>query len=231
MIVPATDNSPPITVHWPPATEYAARLAARRERIAALDRTHLLISNSRLVLACAGAILFWLAFVSAVAVAAVAGARVARVRRAGRPARAPVSANRSREERGALVRARSQSARRPLGRHRARRRRLSRRPHLRTTTSICSAARRYSSCSTRRGRAPERRRWRSGCEPARRLTRFRRARPASRSFGRCSTSARTSPSSPTSRPSAARGPSRPGRRRRRRVSRARMRVALPSWPR
>ena len=45
--------------------EYTARLAARRERIAALDRTHLLISNSRLVLACAGAILLWLAFVSA----------------------------------------------------------------------------------------------------------------------------------------------------------------------
>jgi len=56
----------PPTDHSLPGAEYTARLAARRARIAALDRTHLLISNSRLVLACAGAVLLWLAFVSAV---------------------------------------------------------------------------------------------------------------------------------------------------------------------
>jgi hypothetical protein len=49
-----------------PTTEYTARLAARRHRIAALNRTHLLISNSRLVTACLGAVLLWLAFVSGV---------------------------------------------------------------------------------------------------------------------------------------------------------------------
>ena len=56
----------PTTDPRSPGAEYTARLAARRGRIAALDRTHLLISNSRLALACAGAILLWLAFVSAV---------------------------------------------------------------------------------------------------------------------------------------------------------------------
>jgi hypothetical protein len=56
----------PTTDQSLPGAEYTARLAARRERIGALDRTHLLISNSRLVLACAGAILLWLAFVTAV---------------------------------------------------------------------------------------------------------------------------------------------------------------------
>jgi hypothetical protein len=46
-----------------PATEYSARLAARRARIAELDRSHLLISNTRLVLGIAGATLLWMAFV------------------------------------------------------------------------------------------------------------------------------------------------------------------------
>ena len=40
MTAPATGHPPPITDHWSPSTEYAARLAARREQIAALDRTH-----------------------------------------------------------------------------------------------------------------------------------------------------------------------------------------------
>ena len=48
-----------------PGAEYGRRLASRRERIAALDRTHLLISNGRLLLACGGAVLLWLAFVRA----------------------------------------------------------------------------------------------------------------------------------------------------------------------
>ena len=47
-----------------PRAEYERRLAARRARIAALDRVNLLISNSRLVLAAAGFTLLWLAFVS-----------------------------------------------------------------------------------------------------------------------------------------------------------------------
>jgi hypothetical protein len=49
----------------PPTAEYDARLAARRDRIAALDRTHLLISNGRLALAGLGAVLLWAAFVRA----------------------------------------------------------------------------------------------------------------------------------------------------------------------
>ncbi|HKB09245.1 MAG TPA: hypothetical protein VKD69_01280 [Vicinamibacterales bacterium] len=48
-----------------PRAEYERRLAARRERIAALDRVTLLISNGRLILAALGAILLWLAFVRA----------------------------------------------------------------------------------------------------------------------------------------------------------------------
>jgi hypothetical protein len=48
-----------------PRAEYERRLAERRERIAALDRITLLISNARLILAAAGAILLWLAFVRA----------------------------------------------------------------------------------------------------------------------------------------------------------------------
>ena len=64
MTASAADDRPPTTDRRPSA-EYDARLSARRERIAALDRTHLLISNSRLVLAFTGAILLWLAFVSA----------------------------------------------------------------------------------------------------------------------------------------------------------------------
>ena len=44
-------------------TEYEGRLRARRERIAALERTNLQISNLRLVVAAAGAALLWLAFV------------------------------------------------------------------------------------------------------------------------------------------------------------------------
>ncbi|HMF94269.1 MAG TPA: hypothetical protein VKE96_08250 [Vicinamibacterales bacterium] len=47
-----------------PRAEYERRLADRRERIAALDRVNLLISNVRLTLAAAGATLLWLAFVS-----------------------------------------------------------------------------------------------------------------------------------------------------------------------
>ena len=47
-----------------PRAVYESRLAFWRERTAALDRTHLLISNGRLVLACAGAVLLWMAFVT-----------------------------------------------------------------------------------------------------------------------------------------------------------------------
>jgi hypothetical protein len=49
-----------------PAAEYTARLEARRARLAELDRSHLLISNGRLITAGAGAILLWAAFVSRV---------------------------------------------------------------------------------------------------------------------------------------------------------------------
>jgi MutS domain V len=45
-----------------PRAEYERRLTARRERIAALDRINLLISNGRLVLAAVGAVLLWMAF-------------------------------------------------------------------------------------------------------------------------------------------------------------------------
>jgi MutS-like protein len=44
-----------------PRAEYERRLAARREKIASLDRVNLLISNTRLVLAAAGAIALWMA--------------------------------------------------------------------------------------------------------------------------------------------------------------------------
>jgi hypothetical protein len=47
-----------------PHAVYQGRLVLWRERIAALDRTHLLISNARLGLALAGAVLVWLAFVT-----------------------------------------------------------------------------------------------------------------------------------------------------------------------
>ena len=165
------------------------------------------------------------------AVAAVAGARVACVRRARGPARAPVSANRSREERGALVRARSQSARRPLGRHRTRRDGLPRRPLLRerprfVRPRLAVRVDEHGEDGRRRdhaGRVAASRRARS--------TRFARARPASRNFGRCSTSARTWPCSPTSRPSDAPGPWRPGRRPHRRASRAPSAWRCPFWPR
>ena len=46
-----------------PRAEYGRRLHVWRERIATFDRTHLLISNSRLVVALGGAVFFWLAFV------------------------------------------------------------------------------------------------------------------------------------------------------------------------
>ncbi|HXI31913.1 MAG TPA: hypothetical protein VNG89_25925, partial [Vicinamibacterales bacterium] len=60
-----------------PRAEYERRLAERRERIAALDRINLLLSNSRLIVAAAGAILLWLAFVRlAVSPAWPAGAGV-----------------------------------------------------------------------------------------------------------------------------------------------------------
>jgi MutS-like protein len=48
-----------------PHAEYERRLAAWRERIAALDRINLWISNARLILAGAGAVLLWMAFVRA----------------------------------------------------------------------------------------------------------------------------------------------------------------------
>jgi hypothetical protein len=49
----------------PPRQEYERRLALWRERIAALDRINLLISNARLILAVGGAVLLWMAFVRA----------------------------------------------------------------------------------------------------------------------------------------------------------------------
>jgi MutS-like protein len=48
-----------------PRAEYERRLTERRERIAALDRVNLLISNARLGLAAVGAVLLWMAFVRA----------------------------------------------------------------------------------------------------------------------------------------------------------------------
>ena len=48
-----------------PHEEYERRLAARRERIAVLDRVNLIISNIRLVLAVGGGVLSWMAFVRA----------------------------------------------------------------------------------------------------------------------------------------------------------------------
>ena len=48
-----------------PGAEYERRLASWRGRIAAFDRTHFLISNIRLALAGAGAVLLWMAFVRA----------------------------------------------------------------------------------------------------------------------------------------------------------------------
>jgi len=48
-----------------PNAEYERRLAAWRERIAALDRINLWISNGRLALGGAGAVLLWMAFVRA----------------------------------------------------------------------------------------------------------------------------------------------------------------------
>jgi hypothetical protein len=46
-----------------PAAEYHDRLADRRSRIAAFDRSHLLFSNARLVVASIGAVLLWMAFI------------------------------------------------------------------------------------------------------------------------------------------------------------------------
>ncbi|HEV8345240.1 MAG TPA: hypothetical protein VGQ16_01635 [Vicinamibacterales bacterium] len=48
-----------------PRAEYGARLTRWRERIADLDRRHLLISNARLIAAAVIALVLWLAFVSA----------------------------------------------------------------------------------------------------------------------------------------------------------------------
>jgi len=48
-----------------PRAEYVRRLAAWRERIAALDRVNFILSNIRLAIAGAGAILLWMAFVRA----------------------------------------------------------------------------------------------------------------------------------------------------------------------
>ena len=49
-----------------PLAEYERRLAARRARIVELERTHVLVSNCRLLAAGAGAVLLWLAFARAV---------------------------------------------------------------------------------------------------------------------------------------------------------------------
>jgi len=46
-----------------PRAEYESRLAVRRERIAALDRVNFIISNIRLAIALAGAVLLWMALV------------------------------------------------------------------------------------------------------------------------------------------------------------------------
>jgi hypothetical protein len=46
-----------------PRAEYEQRLANRRERIRALDRVNFIISNVRLAIALAGAVLLWMAFV------------------------------------------------------------------------------------------------------------------------------------------------------------------------
>jgi hypothetical protein len=48
-----------------PRAEYDRRLAAWRERIAALDRVNFILSNIRLAIAGAGAVLLWMAFVRA----------------------------------------------------------------------------------------------------------------------------------------------------------------------
>ena len=48
-----------------PRAEYGRRLAAWRERIAALDRVNFIISNIRLAIAAAGAVTLWMAFVRA----------------------------------------------------------------------------------------------------------------------------------------------------------------------
>jgi hypothetical protein len=48
-----------------PSSEYERRLASWRERIAALDRLNVTISNIRLAIALAGAVLLWMAFVRA----------------------------------------------------------------------------------------------------------------------------------------------------------------------
>jgi hypothetical protein len=48
-----------------PKAEYDRRLAARRERIAALDRINLIISNIRLAIGLGGAVLLWLAAIRA----------------------------------------------------------------------------------------------------------------------------------------------------------------------
>jgi hypothetical protein len=52
------------TLMTDPRTEYEDRLRRWRNRIAALDRRHLLMSNTRLAVAAAIAILCWLAFIS-----------------------------------------------------------------------------------------------------------------------------------------------------------------------
>src|SRR5206468_2497138 len=52
-------------VAGPPRAEYERRLASWRARIEALDRANLLISNTRLAIAAAGAVLLWQAFVRA----------------------------------------------------------------------------------------------------------------------------------------------------------------------
>ena len=46
-----------------PRAEYERRLTVWRERIAALDRTHLLMSNGRLLIAALFALAFWLTVV------------------------------------------------------------------------------------------------------------------------------------------------------------------------
>ena len=58
-----------------PRAEYESRLAVRRERIAALDRVNFIISNVRLAIALAGAVLLWMAFVRGVDLPGVAARR------------------------------------------------------------------------------------------------------------------------------------------------------------
>jgi hypothetical protein len=68
LTAPPADHRPASPDHGAdrdPGAEYDRRLIVWRARIAALDRLHLVVSNARLLLACAGAVLLWTAFVRA----------------------------------------------------------------------------------------------------------------------------------------------------------------------